>query len=423
MKKLLLAGAALTVMIAPALADEVPAGGLVPGGQLAQVPPPMMPPVTDWTGVYIGADVGAAWTSQNGRTTVPGASTAGVANTLVTAPFDGSVNWGRGLTGSSDVGFTGGGHLGYNLDFHNGLVIGVETDLEYLGGTSASTSTFSASQATGITGPVNVTNSARGSVPWVGTLRGRIGTTALNPNLLIYGTGGLAFGRNTTSDLMTVSLPAGGPLVERFPFASSTTQTGWAAGGGLEWMLNPSWTVKAEYLHVELSATGAQTVATNFLGPSALATDVMRYRPSGASVDMARVGISYHFGSPPPPPPAPMAAPMAPPAAPTVFIVFFDWDRDTITPEGMQIVQQAADAYKSGAPVQIQVTGYTDRSGSAGYNQRLSERRANNVAKALAARGVPREQMLVSGKGENDNRVPTANGVREPQNRRVEIVK
>jgi len=131
--------------------------------------------------------------------------------------------------------------------------------------------------------------------------------------------------------------------------------------------------------------------------------------------------VNYRFGAPPPPP-LPVAAPAPPPpAAPQVFIVFFDWDKDTVTPQGMQIVQQAAAAYKSGTPVQIQVTGYTDRSGSPGYNQRLSERRANNVAKALAGLGVPREQMLVSGRGENDNRVPTANGVREPQNRRVEI--
>jgi outer membrane protein OmpA-like peptidoglycan-associated protein len=105
-----------------------------------------------------------------------------------------------------------------------------------------------------------------------------------------------------------------------------------------------------------------------------------------------------------------------------VFLVFFDWDRDTITPQGTAILQQAAAAYKSGAPVQIQVTGYTDRSGSPGYNQRLSERRANNVANALASMGVPKNQMAVSGRGENDNRVPTAQGVREPQNRRVEIV-
>ena len=72
--------------------------------------------------------------------------------------------------------------------------------------------------------------------------------------------------------------------------------------------------------------------------------------------------------------------------------------------------------------MQIQVTGYTDRSGSPGYNQRLSERRANAVAEALARLGVPRSDMVVAGRGENDNRVPTAAGVREPQNRRVEIV-
>ena len=119
---------------------------------------------------------------------------------------------------------------------------------------------------------------------------------------------------------------------------------------------------------------------------------------------------------------APVAA-MAPPPPPAarVFIVFFDWDQDAITREGMQIVQQAAALYKSGQAVHLQVTGYTDRSGSPAYNQRLSERRAANVAKALAGMGVPQNQMAVAGRGENDNRVPTADGVREPQNRRVEI--
>ena len=110
-----------------------------------------------------------------------------------------------------------------------------------------------------------------------------------------------------------------------------------------------------------------------------------------------------------------------PPPAPRVFIVFFDWDKATITSDGMAIIQQAASTYRSGGAVQIQVTGYTDRSGSPSYNQRLSERRANAVANALSQQGVPRNQMAVSGHGENDNRVPTADGVREPQNRRVEI--
>jgi outer membrane protein OmpA-like peptidoglycan-associated protein len=88
----------------------------------------------------------------------------------------------------------------------------------------------------------------------------------------------------------------------------------------------------------------------------------------------------------------------------------------------MRIIEQAAAAYRAGAPVQLQVTGYTDRSGSPGYNQRLSERRANAVADALTRLGVPRHDMAVSGRCVNDNRVPTADGVREPQNRRVELV-
>ena len=131
--------------------------------------------------------------------------------------------------------------------------------------------------------------------------------------------------------------------------------------------------------------------------------------------------LTMRFGAP-----APVVAAPVPPPPPIVtrrvFLVFFDWDRDTITPDGMRIIQQAADAFRAGGNVQIQVTGYTDASGSAGYNQRLSERRANNVANALVRFGVPRQAMAVSGRGKNDQRVPTADGVREPQNRRVEIV-
>ena len=128
------------------------------------------------------------------------------------------------------------------------------------------------------------------------------------------------------------------------------------------------------------------------------------------------------FGAPPPAPPPP--APPAPPPPPThqVYLVFFDWDKYNITPEGQQIIQLAANQYHSGGRVTLQVTGYTDTSGSAGYNQRLSERRANAVAAALERLGVPRSDMVVAGRGMNDLRVPTPPGVREPQNRRVEIV-
>jgi outer membrane protein OmpA-like peptidoglycan-associated protein len=105
------------------------------------------------------------------------------------------------------------------------------------------------------------------------------------------------------------------------------------------------------------------------------------------------------------------------------FTVFFDWNKANITPEGQQIVEAAAATYKSmppGAP--IQVIGHTDTSGSPAYNQRLSVLRAQNVAAALAQGGIPQSAMNVTGVGENDLKVPTPPGVREPQNRRTEII-
>src|SRR6516164_355890 len=131
--------------------------------------------------------------------------------------------------------------------------------------------------------------------------------------------------------------------------------------------------------------------------------------------------ITMKFGAPPaPPPPLPPAPPPPPPQK--VFLVFFDWDKYNITPEGEKIIELAAQQYKAGGSVKLQVTGYTDTTGSYAYNQRLSERRANAVAGRLAALGVARGDMAVSGRSFNDLRVPTPLGVREPQNRRVEIL-
>jgi OmpA-OmpF porin, OOP family len=131
--------------------------------------------------------------------------------------------------------------------------------------------------------------------------------------------------------------------------------------------------------------------------------------------------VTLKFGAPvAPPPPLPPAPP--PPPAQKVFLVFFDWDKYNITPEGEKIIELAAQQYKAGGSVKLQVTGYTDTTGSYAYNQRLSERRANAVAGRMAALGVAKSDMAVSGRSFNDLRVPTPAGVREPQNRRVEIL-
>jgi outer membrane protein OmpA-like peptidoglycan-associated protein len=121
------------------------------------------------------------------------------------------------------------------------------------------------------------------------------------------------------------------------------------------------------------------------------------------------------------PAPPPTAAAPPPPPPEHTFTVFFDWDKANITPEAQQIVEAASATFKSGPPVPVQVIGHTDTSGSPAYNQKLSVRRAQNVAGALAQAGMPQSAMNVSGVGQNDLKVPTPPGVREPQNRRVEI--
>jgi outer membrane protein OmpA-like peptidoglycan-associated protein len=131
--------------------------------------------------------------------------------------------------------------------------------------------------------------------------------------------------------------------------------------------------------------------------------------------------LTMKFGVPAPAP-APLPPAPLPPAQNKVFLVFFDWDKYNITPEGERIIELAAQQYKAGGAVKIQVNGYTDTTGSFAYNQRLSERRANAVASRLAALGVAKSDMAVVGHSFNDLRVPTPLGVREPQNRRVEIV-
>ena len=120
-------------------------------------------------------------------------------------------------------------------------------------------------------------------------------------------------------------------------------------------------------------------------------------------------------------PPPPAAAPPAPPAPPS-FMVFFDWDRSNLSSQALNTVQQAANAYKTRGGARITATGHTDTSGSPAYNMALSLRRANTVRDALVKEGVPATAITATGVGEANLLVKTADGVREPQNRRVEIV-
>jgi outer membrane protein OmpA-like peptidoglycan-associated protein len=138
------------------------------------------------------------------------------------------------------------------------------------------------------------------------------------------------------------------------------------------------------------------------------------------------VKVTYKFGAPseteavaatytPPPVVAP---------APTAhsYMVFFDFNKSDLTPQAVTIVNQAAKNAGPAKVTKLEVTGHTDTVGSDAYNMRLSRRRAESVAAQLEKDGIPSSEIEIVAKGKRDLLVPTADGVKEPQNRRVQIV-
>lgn len=127
--------------------------------------------------------------------------------------------------------------------------------------------------------------------------------------------------------------------------------------------------------------------------------------------------------APPPPPPAPVAPPPQREVCTSVEpgLIFFEFDSSTPGPDANDTIQFVATNARECGWDQFRVVGHTDRSGSDAYNDALSVRRAEAVANLMASLGIPRGQMSVSAEGESNPRVPTADGVRSPENRRVEI--
>ncbi len=184
-------------------------------------------------------------------------------------------------------------------------------------------------------------------------------------------------------------------------------------GFPLDWAGIPGLTAGLEYRYIMPEGPNLNALVTGPGGTSRL-----------ASVDVAShnhnllFSVRYTFGSRPAP--APVAA--AAPAPARTFMVFFDWNRADLTDRARQIIAEAAQARSRQQVTRIDVTGHTDTSGSAQYNQGLSVRRANAVAAELVRLGVPRNEITARGVGESQLLVATPDNTREPQNRRVEIV-
>jgi outer membrane protein OmpA-like peptidoglycan-associated protein len=107
---------------------------------------------------------------------------------------------------------------------------------------------------------------------------------------------------------------------------------------------------------------------------------------------------------------------------PGPFLVFFDWDKSNITAEAAAILDRAAEQYAATGQTSVALAGHADKSGKDTYNVQLSQRRADAVKAYLGTKGVPAASIATEALGEARPLVDTADGVREPQNRRVEIM-
>jgi len=195
------------------------------------------------------------------------------------------------------------------------------------------------------------------------------------------------------------------------------------AGAGIAF-IDPSLSAGCTMCSTQFAYQGILGVAWNVTPSIAVSVDGRYYGTTNGGTAYTNnnftvmLGLIIKFGPSAPPPPPPPTPAVSPPS----FMVFFDWDRSNLSAQALNTIKQAAAAFKTKGNARITATGHTDTSGPENYNMALSLRRANAVKDALVREGVPAMAIAVVGRGESQPLVPTGDGVREPQNRRVEIV-
>jgi outer membrane immunogenic protein len=236
-----------------------------------KAPPPAVV-VFSWTGVYIGLNAGAAWGKSDTTFTPTGLLGVFPAWDAAAAVL--------GSPTQRPVGFTGGAQVGFN--WQTGIwVLGAEADFQYLGlKASTQTPTFTIPPID----PSHFTTTSQTN--WLATVRPRVGIAF--DRGLVYVTGGLAVADRKFSNVLTFDVP----VLDINAGSVSKTVVGWAAGGGIEYMITPNWSIRGEYLHIDLG--DVSYASTNNLNPQVTANHFERLR-----VDIARAAINYKFGAAP----------------------------------------------------------------------------------------------------------------------------
>jgi outer membrane immunogenic protein len=230
--------------------------------------PAMAPPPASWSGLYLGGNVGYGW--GNGNTdfvNLPNPADFAVDNTTL---------------GTRSKGVIGGAQIGYNWQM-GAIVTGLEADIQgsAIKG-SARQSPISFNRDTEFD-PDSFRSSDQ-KLSWFGTLRGRLGVT-VKPDLLLYATGGLAYG-HVDASANTFFFTAA-----QFPASVGLTRAGWTAGAGAEWMFARNWSAKAEYLYLDL---GNVSAIGHFAADPSLPGAAVAYTWK-TQENIVRAGVNYHF--------------------------------------------------------------------------------------------------------------------------------
>ncbi|HSF11733.1 MAG TPA: OmpA family protein [Erythrobacter sp.] len=253
---------------------------------------------------------------------------------------------------------------------------------------------------------------------WSGMINGLV-EFGKDDGLQVYGGGGVGFANLS----LPVDVAGIGTVVD-----DDATDFAWQLIGGLRYAVNDNidFGVKYRYFvanNFGLEAANGRPLDVDYSAHSVLASLVFNFGGAPAPAPVIAAPAQPAPVIAPPPPPRPVA-PTPPPAAQCntgPFIVFFDFDRSDITTEASTILNNAVTAYANCGSARVMLAGHTDTSGSATYNAALAERRNASVRNYMTGRGVAAGQISGEAFGESQPRVPTADGVREAQNRRVEV--
>ncbi|MFZ3325457.1 MAG: outer membrane beta-barrel protein, partial [Methylocella sp.] len=268
------------------------AGAMALSGAALAAEPAPAPPPPQWTGFYVGGNAGGTWSNNNSVTTVTGngasspgfdplgIASAGLATTSVPVKIDG---------------FIGGGQWGDNYQFANRWVGGFESDFQGITGGNRTTTLFSQATAdvagVGFSTNQNLTASKR--LDWLATDRVRLGYL-ITPTFLAYGTGGVAYGTTRASVAIAQTVSPGFSSGASFGNFDKTL-AGWTAGGGVEWLFYPNWSLKVEYLYYDL---GHVNFTMSPLVNSVAGVPVTVGAGSGSTRfngNIVRAGLNYHI--------------------------------------------------------------------------------------------------------------------------------